>query len=174
MATDQDVFSYAAESWASARMNQRYSSEKVEVVQVKKRIVIGVVASIIASPAFAACTKPVGTYVGGGGGPIINNGSSELVYSEEIFSITVASTGMMTVNDTGSSTSGGNYARSFVVPPINNTFSTTTCTGTLTASTTLTFFYSVADGGATITLIVRGGTAGQQYWAPTTYVLKKV
>lgn len=124
--------------------------------------------------AYAGCTKPVGTYVGGGGAPIIYSGTTINTYAAQIFSVTISSTGAITVIETGTSTNGGNYSTSYTVASSNNSFNLTTCTGTITNSSTSTTFYAVSDSGATITMISRGGTRGQTMWAPTTYVLRKV
>lgn len=123
---------------------------------------------------YAACTKPVGTYVGGGAAPIIYSGTTISTYAAQIFSVTISSTGKITIIETGTSTNGGNYSTSGTIASSDNSFNTTTCTGTITNSSTSTTFYAVSDSGATITMISRGGTSGQTMWAPTTYVLRKV
>jgi len=126
------------------------------------------------SVSYAACTKPVGTYVGGGAAPIIYSGTTISTYAAQIFSVTISSTGSMTIIETGTSTNGGNYSAGNTISSSNNSFNTTTCTGTITYSSKITSFYGVADSGSTIVMIGRGGTGGQAYWAPTMYVLKKV
>ena len=131
-------------------------------------------ASLIhATSAYSACTKPLGTYVGGNGGPIISSGTTISTYAVQIFSITITNSGA-TITETGTSTNGGDYKTTSTVSASNITFDSKTCTGELKISTTLSTFFSSSDSGITITMIARGGTAGNARWAPWATILRKV
>lgn len=129
--------------------------------------------SLAINSAEATCTKPIGTYVGGNGGPIIYSGTTISTYAAQIFSVTLSLTGAIVI-ETGTSTNGGDYSVTNTVSASNITFNTRTCTGEIKFSTNLSAFYASSNSGNTITMIARGGTAGNAYWAPWSTVLNKV
>jgi len=137
------------------------------------RSIIVLACLIQAASANAACTKPSGTYVGGGGGPIIYSGTTISAYAAQIFSVTISNSGA-TITETGTSTSGGNYSTSYTISSSNITFNTSTCTGEIKIDSTHATVYSSSNSGNTITIVSRGGTSGTAYWAPWATILTKV
>lgn len=104
------------------------------------------------SAAVAACIKPSGTFVGSGAGYVINSSGSVTNYFSTTLSATIAASGAGTLTEKGKSyANSGRYSGTGSVTAANNVFSTTTCTGTLSASNGLIYLYTSSGSGTKIT-----------------------
>lgn len=103
--------------------------------------------------AFAACTKPVGLFVGAGSGSAYDLNNGNLLQLAAIsLSVNILSNGSATVTEKGKNISGV-YTTSYSVASSSNVFSTSTCTGTFTTSTGLVYTYTSSLSGSVINFI---------------------
>ncbi len=104
------------------------------------------------SAAFAACTKPSGTYVGSGSGYVVDTSGATVNFFSTTVSAKIAANGAGTLTEKGKNyVNSGRYSATGTVTAANNVFNTTTCTGTLTATNGLVFLYTSSGSGAKLT-----------------------
>lgn len=119
-----------------------------------KPFLVGILFAFVSLPALA-CTKPSGTFVGGGSGVVFSAVTGQtLAGASFVMTLTVNSLGNGTISEEGKSTgaspsAGYRFSRS---GNFTSTFSTTTCRGTVTYQGR-TFLFTSANVGKTINFI---------------------
>ena len=118
----------------------------------------------LASTAQAACTKPVGRFVGSGSGfnvvTTLSAGTPVMAYQGGAISLTVniLSDGSVSAYEEGKLYPSGFYSQSWTVKASDNTFSTASCLGTIIDSLGRTYTYTSSGSGTAITFIDTGGS----------------
>jgi hypothetical protein len=120
------------------------------------KFLLGLALSVcFCAPAFAACTKPSGTYVGAGGGAVYQGGA--YVTSIAIaYTLTIASNGSGSVSQVGKRIDGTSVSVSLTFPSSNNLFNQSTCRGILTMSNGSVNIYTSSGSGNEVMVVYYG------------------
>ncbi len=128
---------------------------------MRRKLLSGIIAGCFAigvfavtSEANAVCKKPVGLFTGAGNGLAYFMDSGNTAEAAVIaLSTYLYNDGTVYASEQGKSLTTGLYSRTWTVSPGNNSFSLSTCQGTIVNSLGQRFTYTSSNSGKVLTFI---------------------